>query len=209
MVMGLFNLFRKNKEKRTEKQATKKSFVPLHMGMRDERFHPIMHRLETAFSPDFQNDLKERVIKIHGMSEIKFDFAMHELKRFFVLCALLKTVPMYSKDVDLLWHEMLMFTKDYDLFCQEFAGFKIHHTPNVARLSEPISAEGSYEKRVVFDLAYSTIYHINTYNHYLNGHIYQDVPNDILHIVDKNVTLQEKTPESQLLKDMMLNRIVI
>src|SRR5690606_8363435 len=59
----------------------------------------------------------------------------HELKRYFILCALKKDtetmVNMYSVDVDNLWHSFILFTKEYDHFCNSCVGYFIHHMPKI------------------------------------------------------------------------------
>jgi len=38
-------------------------------------------------------------------------------------------IAMPSKEVDELWHVFLLFTREYDAFCDEVIGFKLHHEP--------------------------------------------------------------------------------
>jgi hypothetical protein len=56
-----------------------------------------------------------------------------ELKRYLALCALRPKMPygMFGP-VDDLWHTFLMFTRDYEQFCQTVAGRFIHHVPATA-----------------------------------------------------------------------------
>ena len=37
---------------------------------------------------------------------------------------------MFSKRVDDIWHEMLMFTREYETFSKKFYHELLHHTPN-------------------------------------------------------------------------------
>lgn len=43
----------------------------------------------------------------------------------------IKSIPMTSNIVDELWHCMLLDTKYYHKFCENYLGFYVHHTPNV------------------------------------------------------------------------------
>lgn len=53
-----------------------------------------------------------------------------ELRRYLALCALQPTKPygMFGP-VDDLWHTFLMFTQEYQQFCETVAGRFIHHVP--------------------------------------------------------------------------------
>jgi len=45
-----------------------------------------------------------------------------------------KSIP--TKKVDLAWHEFILFTKDYALYCKKYLGKFIHHTPTPRLNSE-------------------------------------------------------------------------
>jgi len=88
-------------------------------------------RLEAALTVDFQARVKDRVLKSEpGLTDGEWQWRWFELKRYFLMCAVLRSVPMYSVKVDALWHEMLMFTREYEQFCQQFCGAFIHHAPH-------------------------------------------------------------------------------
>ena len=40
-----------------------------------------------------------------------------------------KNAPVPSDEVDLIWHAAILHTRDYFRFCQEVAGYFIHHQP--------------------------------------------------------------------------------
>ncbi len=52
-------------------------------------------------------------------------------KDFFYICnqANGKMVAMLSEIVDVLWHEFLLFTREYETFCKKGLGHFLHHTP--------------------------------------------------------------------------------
>ena len=51
--------------------------------------------------------------------------------RYFIylIVATGKNVPVPSDEVDLIWHAAILHTQDYFCFCQEVAGYFIHHQP--------------------------------------------------------------------------------
>jgi hypothetical protein len=55
-----------------------------------------------------------------------------------------------TKAIDEGWHEFIMFTKDYGIFCKEYFGIFIHHNPFTR--SDRASGRGSPMK-VAIDLA--------------------------------------------------------
>lgn len=117
--------------------------------------------IEDCFSTEYFTHVKERVMKHHPyIDDIQYDWLLLDLKRFFFMSALLKSTPMYSPLVDIIWHEMLMFTADYQLFCDSFCGHFIHHRPNVTRKNEEISSED----RALFDFMYSLLFKVEQEN---------------------------------------------
>ncbi|WP_338752775.1 hypothetical protein [Bacillus sp. FJAT-52991] len=121
----------------------------------DER-HPELLWLETrlteSLSPDFIKKVKSRVLMNHpAWTDNDFDWRLFELKRYFILAKILKTVPMFSEEVDEVWHEMLMFTKDYETFSNKFYGNFLHHTPNMEVVPIP-------NERALFDWVYLQLF---------------------------------------------------
>jgi hypothetical protein len=53
-----------------------------------------------------------------------------------------KYVSMPSQVVDDLWHELILYTKNYQLFCRKAFGRFLHHTPAVALSKGQQSNEG-------------------------------------------------------------------
>lgn len=63
------------------------------------------------------------------------------LMQYFRICQLAKGkfVSMPSQVVDDLWHEFILFTRNYENFCQKAFGRYLHHTP-VEAMSGPTQA---------------------------------------------------------------------
>lgn len=55
---------------------------------------------------------------------------------FLYLCGTSDEVFTPSEIIDEMWHTFLLFTKDYDRFCQKFFGKKIHHNPDTTISTE-------------------------------------------------------------------------
>lgn len=53
-----------------------------------------------------------------------------------------KFVAMPSQVVDDLWHEFILFTREYDTFCQQAFGHFLHHTPSVVLSQNQNSNDG-------------------------------------------------------------------
>jgi len=53
-----------------------------------------------------------------------------------------KMVSMPSQAVDVAWHEFILFTKQYDHFCNQALGRFLHHTPSEAMKSPTVAQAG-------------------------------------------------------------------
>ncbi len=79
----------------------------------------------------YQNDaVVNRFCKEHGYSKEDGLVIFAELKKFLTL-AVVDTEVQYSpsKAQDAMWHEFIMYTKDYIKFCEDFLGRFVHHVP--------------------------------------------------------------------------------
>ena len=66
------------------------------------------------------------------------------LKEYFHLCNVAgrNMVAMPSQVVDDVWHEFILFTRQYNKFCQQALGRFLHHTPAEAMASPTVAQEG-------------------------------------------------------------------
>ncbi len=66
------------------------------------------------------------------------------LREYFHLCNLAgeKFVSMPSQVVDVAWHEFILFTKQYQLFCSKALGRFLHHVPAEAMRTPTVAQEG-------------------------------------------------------------------
>jgi hypothetical protein len=60
--------------------------------------------------------------------------AVKEFKKYMALIALGHTeIGMASQEVDEIWHNFILFTREYGEFCEKVCGRIIHHRPNTSR----------------------------------------------------------------------------
>ncbi len=143
--------------------------------------------LEHSLSDIFMGNVEERVRKNNRLKENEYQWRLQDLKRYFILTYLLKESPMFSEKVDELWHEMLMFTREYDGFSKNYIGTTLHHSPN-------INAEPDPDLRGFFDWVYAELFFIRNENiHLYKGFFRYPVDPDI---VDEFRNL----PESELIE---------
>jgi hypothetical protein len=79
--------------------------------------------------------LFDRLRKHHpGLSPKDCQLVAHALRQFFLthLKSGRRNVSMPSQVVDDLWHEFILYTRNYQAFCRRAFGRFLHHTPAVA-----------------------------------------------------------------------------
>ncbi len=134
------------------KKALKNSPIPVNLGIQLEGVLPIAQALDRSLSNSYLERVKDRVIKEHPKwADYEFEWTFFELKRYSVMNNLLKSVPMFSTRVDDVWHEMIMFTREYETFSKKFYHELLHHTPN--NDPRPIPFE-----RAFFDWVYLSLF---------------------------------------------------
>lgn len=79
----------------------------------------------------------ERVREKGTLSAQRADEAVTEFRKYMALIALgNKELGMHSADVDEIWHNFILFTREYAEFCKKICGEMIHHRPNTSRRPE-------------------------------------------------------------------------
>ena len=78
------------------------------------------------------------------LSEQQVALVMKGLKEYFQVCNLAgkRMVAMPSQAVDVVWHEFILFTRQYEKFCKDSLGRFLHHTPAEAMKSQTVAQEG-------------------------------------------------------------------
>ncbi|MFJ8258391.1 hypothetical protein ACIQ4Z_14105 [Peribacillus asahii] len=148
--------------------------------------------LEQSLSKGYMENVEVRVRKEHTLKENEYTWRLLDLKRYFILTSLLKESPMFSEKVDELWHQMLMFTREYDDFSKKYLGTILHHSPNVNVLPDP-------DLRGFFDWVYAELFFIRKENIHLYKGFFRHPVHPMVIEEFKNL------PESELI-DMYFKR---
>lgn len=152
----------------SKKKSLRNDPIPEQLGVQIAEAIPIVEKLNQSLTNSYMDNVKNRVLQEHPKwKDHEFDWGMFELKRYFFMNSLLKSVPMFSHHVDEIWHEMLMFTRDYDKFSKGFYHDTLHHTPNMD--STPIPGE-----RAFFDWVYISLFEVTTNSRAIWGRFLQN-----------------------------------
>lgn len=93
----------------------------------------------------FAPSLLKRVQKQHDyLSDEDMLQVARATKDYFIICHMAKgkMVAMPSEIVDVLWHEFILFTREYEQFCKQGLGRFLHHIPTEAMQSKTQAQEG-------------------------------------------------------------------
>lgn len=104
-----------------------------------------LQRLEYIRSFELPDGLFARLRKQRPQLSLKeCQLVAHALRQFFLAHAMSgrKFVSMPSQVVDDLWHEFILYTKNYEAFCRKAFGKFLHHTPAVVLGTDLISNAG-------------------------------------------------------------------
>lgn len=168
MMIGLFLLIGSTLFSRGKRKSLRNDPIPEQLGVEVKEGLPIVKKLDQSLPNFYIDNVKNRVLQSHPKwKDHEFDWGMFELKRYFLMNSLLKTVPMFSHHVDEIWHEMLMFTRDYEKFSKDFYNDTLHHTPNMD--STPIPGE-----RAFFDWVYISLFEVTTNSRAIWGNFLQN-----------------------------------
>lgn len=156
--------------------------VQFHQELKEDVKKLVQH-LESSLKESYVERVKERAIREHKISLTEWENRFFEWKRYLIMTAILKKVPMYSHEVDEIWHEMLMFTREYEEFSNFYLGTTLHHEPNLP--GQSLNAD----ERSFFDLVYLLLFRPTKYSHHTWGAFFQhplskSLLNDFKHCSD-------------------------
>jgi hypothetical protein len=81
--------------------------------------------------------VEERLSRKNLVPPERIAGAVFEFKRYMALVGLgYRGLGMLSRDVDEVWHGLILFTREYDDFCRTAFGTFIHHVPRTSRTPE-------------------------------------------------------------------------
>lgn len=85
--------------------------------------------------------------KYPHLTENDIQTVINALREYFHICNIAnkKMVSMPSQVVDVAWHEFILFTQKYDVFCKKALGRFLHHTPAEA-MKNPTSAQAGIKR---------------------------------------------------------------
>lgn len=94
------------------------------------QFHPAIRKKVAAKHPQ--------------LNDSQLDLVFDGLRDYFHICnkANRKMVSMPSQVVDDAWHELILFTRAYQQYCNKALGRYLHHTPAEAMDSPTFAQEG-------------------------------------------------------------------
>lgn len=100
-----------------------------------------------AISPENQRRITARMRKEHSLTEDVAESTLREAVRF-VTMAVLNPVETFapSKEVDIGWHALLMYTRAYHDLCAALGKSFIHHEPN----DREVRHTGAYPATIQF-----------------------------------------------------------
>lgn len=110
---------------------------------------PIPSLYDVKYKPLLEDDpldenIIQRVQKKHpDWNRGKVMELIREYKTFLYFCAKDDEENVPSAEVDEIWHEHILFTKDYENWCN-FLGKKIHHNPE--KIGETKSFDAGFQK---------------------------------------------------------------
>jgi hypothetical protein len=105
------------------------------------------HKKRIAFIKSFEFPISIRK-GIHTtyphLNDEQLELVINTLRSFFLMSykAKLKPVAMPSQVVDVAWHQFILFTKSYEIFCKKGIGRFLHHTPTEAMKSRTTAQDG-------------------------------------------------------------------
>ena len=93
----------------------------------------------------FPAGIRQKVQKRYPhLTEAQLDLVFDALREYFHLCrkAGKRLLSMPSQVVDVAWHEFILFTRNYQVFCQSALGHFLHHTPAEAMATPTTATDG-------------------------------------------------------------------
>jgi hypothetical protein len=76
--------------------------------------------------------LKEKLLMEKECTAEEYEERFTEFKKYISIARIYREqLDMPSKEVDAVWHQFILFTRDYFDFCDRFYGKYFHHSPNI------------------------------------------------------------------------------
>lgn len=105
-----------------------------------------VNQRETAIDNfQFPDAIAQKVIDTYPqLSQDDAEQVIRGLREYFHICNMAgrQPVSMPSQVVDVAWHEFILFTRQYEVFCKKAFGRFLHHTPAEAMGSQKVAHNG-------------------------------------------------------------------
>lgn len=106
-------------------------------------------RVSLPFVMEYQFDpVIYRMVDKHGWDEADTRDCFEDLKKFLYMAVLADKSVAPTEKVDELWHAFLLFTMDYEEFCEIRLGVFVHHRPR--RRDDPKSNRNMRQETLDF-----------------------------------------------------------
>ncbi|SFJ89737.1 hypothetical protein [Thermoflavimicrobium dichotomicum] len=130
IVVNVFYRMGKKKEPSAISYILPDLGIQKHNAMFESHMKSLLEHLRASYPPGYVERVRERVIREHQISLVEWEHRWFEWERYLMMTAILRSVPMFSRKVDDVWHEMLMFTREYKEFSERYLKNMLHHIPN-------------------------------------------------------------------------------
>lgn len=174
---------------------SKKLVAPL---WADKSTKELFHKFNEAWKENIEETVNVRAKQVlPHLSNRQLRERWNELKKFLLLAGISKKLPMFSNEVDELWHLFLEEKTLYNQFCFDFIGEEIEHHPHDTPKKMPA-------ERAWFDILYISFFTISSHSHLWQAFLKERVqhqqwmhkileePDELLNLFGK----QTATPES-------------
>ncbi|MBE1555526.1 hypothetical protein [Sporosarcina limicola] len=143
---------------------SKKLTAPPYADLETKR---LFQQFNRAWSGKFEKTVNERMKQVkRNLTNSELRERWYELKKFLFLAGISKGLPMFSREVDELWHFFLEEKELYNGFCIDFIGEQIKHHPHETPKHLP-------NERAWFDLLYLSFFNVTSHT-YLWGEFIQN-----------------------------------
>lgn len=163
----------------------------------DEETTLLFQRFNAAWSTTIEETTNERIrANRPELTNVELRERWHELKKFLFLAGISKKLPMFSEEVDEIWHFFLEEKALYQKFCADFIGEMIEHHPHDTPQYMP-------KERAWFDILYLSFFTVSSHSSLWGAFLKEDAehqiwigkildhPDEIIHLFGKPTATAE------------------
>lgn len=153
-IIIMVNVFYRSARKNQEVS----SYVLPHLGIQDltkelkQHLTFLVRHLDQTLDKEYVQYVKERVMREQKINEREWENRWFEWKRMLLVTLICKDLPLYSREVDEIWHEILAEPQQYEDFSQKLTGKTFHQVPELP------TGELDRNQRAWFDLIYHLLF---------------------------------------------------